>query len=109
MALTREKAQLMSASEIDRVPVLLFLSKLLAADRRQPDIAHSYLNATNGSTFAARRAGRKLATAATEIIIKTATVIATGSAALTPNSLAEIRRTAARPIGTPTAIPAITV
>src|SRR5689334_4219643 len=42
-------------------------------------------SATIESILVVRRASRKLATAATEIVVKIAAMIATGSAALTPN------------------------
>ncbi len=58
-----------------------------------------------GSTRDAGRAGRNPAIAATAIIISEAAAIVSGSAALTPNSMEEIRRVVASVARRPIAIP----
>src|SRR5215468_9931998 len=73
--------------------------------RNLKSAVYSHLNATIGSTFAARRAGIQQATSATTVSKSAITTNVSGSVALTPNSKPDIRRVsataAAEPIVTP--------
>jgi hypothetical protein len=57
-----------------------------------PEPVHSYLNATIGSTLAARRAGTKQAASATPVSSTEITTKVSGSVAVTPNNNVDISR-----------------
>ena len=69
---------------------------------------YSYLRAAIGSTRDARRAGRYAASSAAPSIAEAANKMVTGSAGVTPNSIASIRRAAGTSAAKPIANPATT-
>src|SRR6185437_12801404 len=80
---------------------------LQRAQRGHPN-PHSYLSATIGSTLVARRAGRKLASSAAATSTTATVAKVNGSRGLTPNSIPDSRRVAAKLAKRPAATPART-
>src|SRR5262249_54131407 len=89
-----EAPQQRSAAEFPHKPV-----------RNLKSAVYSHLNATIGSTFAARRAGIQQATSATTLSKSAITTNVSGSVALTPNSKPDIRRVSAKAAPEPSATP----